>query len=73
MARRLTQYLMTNKYIDTSVQKGDIPGVPGCLEHATMIWEAIQRAKHERTDLQVICEESARTILKRLDAVVQWS
>ncbi|CAG5130209.1 unnamed protein product, partial [Candidula unifasciata] len=54
MARRLTQYLMTNKYIDTSVQKGGIPGVPGCLEHATMIWEAIQRAKHERTNLHVI-------------------
>ena len=41
MASRLTKYLTENGYINTSVQKGGIPGVSGCLEHATMIWEAI--------------------------------
>ena len=45
MASGLTKYLIKNGYINTSVQKGGIPGVSGCLEHATMIWEAIQRAK----------------------------
>ncbi|GFN88311.1 reverse transcriptase [Plakobranchus ocellatus] len=44
MASRLTKYLTENGYINTSVQKGGIPGVSGCLEHATMIWEAIQRS-----------------------------
>ncbi|GFO17902.1 polyprotein [Plakobranchus ocellatus] len=47
MASRLNKYLTENGYINTSVQKGGIPGVSGCLEHATMIWEAIQRAKPE--------------------------
>ncbi|GFR96248.1 polyprotein [Elysia marginata] len=42
MATLLTKYLMANGYINTSVQKGGIPGVSGCLEYATLIWEAIQ-------------------------------
>ena len=54
MASRLTSYLLTNGYIDTSVQKGGVPGVAGCLEHGSMIWEAIQKAKENKTDLDVI-------------------
>ena len=54
MAKRLALYLLDNGYIDTTVQKGGIPGTPLCLEHATMKWEAIQRAKSEKTDLHVI-------------------
>ena len=54
MASRLTKYLTENGYINTSVQKGGIPGVSGCLENATMIWEAIQRAKSEKLNLNVI-------------------
>ncbi|GFN97031.1 reverse transcriptase [Plakobranchus ocellatus] len=51
MASRLKKYLTENGCINTSVQKGGIPGVSGCLEHATMIWEAIQRAKSEKLNL----------------------
>ena len=54
MAARLTSYLTENGYINTSVQKGGIPGVSGCLEHATMIWEAVQRAKSEKLNLDVV-------------------
>lgn len=54
IAQRLTKYLLDNGYIDTTVQKGGVPGVPGCLEHSTMIWEAIQRAKRQKLDLHVI-------------------
>ncbi|GFN73711.1 tetratricopeptide repeat protein [Plakobranchus ocellatus] len=55
MASRLTKYLTENGYINTSVQKGGIPGVSGCLEHATMIWEAIQRTNSEKLNLDVVC------------------
>ncbi|KAK3744023.1 hypothetical protein RRG08_021851 [Elysia crispata] len=54
MASRLTKYLTENGYINTSVQKGGIPRVSGCLEHATMIWEAIQRAKSDKLNLDGI-------------------
>ena len=54
MASSLAKYLTENGYINTLVQKGGIPGVSGCLEHATMIWEAIQRAKLEKLNLDAI-------------------
>ena len=47
-------YLTENGYINTSVQKGGIPGVSGCLEYATMIWDAIQSAKSEKLSLDVV-------------------
>ena len=54
IASRITSYMIENGYIDTTVQKGVIPGVPGCLEHASMIWEAIQKAKSNKRNLDVI-------------------
>ncbi|GFR94546.1 reverse transcriptase [Elysia marginata] len=54
MATLLTKYCTENGYINTPVQKGGISGVPGCLEHATMIWDVIQRAKSEKLNLNVV-------------------
>ena len=48
MASRMTTYLKQNDYLDVSVQKGGIPGIPGCVDHATMIWNAIQKASQKR-------------------------
>ncbi len=33
---------MKNAYIDTSVQKGGIPGVAGCLEHTGVVTQLIR-------------------------------
>ncbi|GFN77414.1 reverse transcriptase [Plakobranchus ocellatus] len=46
MASRLTQYLTESGYVNVSLQEGALSGVLGCFEHATIIWEAIQRANH---------------------------
>ena len=54
MASRLTKFLTQNGYITTSVRKGGIPGVSRCLEHAAMIWEAAQRARSEKLNLDVV-------------------
>lgn len=54
VAKRLTNYLLSNCYIDTSCQKAGVPGFPGCVEHSTMIWEQIQTAKREKQDLHVV-------------------
>ena len=54
IASRLAEYVLSNKYVDTSIQKGGVPGVPGCIEHSSMIWEAIQRAKKRRLSLYVV-------------------
>ena len=37
LASRLTRFLLINKYIDTSVQKGGVQGIVGCLEHGNRI------------------------------------
>ena len=54
LAKRITKYLLENGYVDTTIQKGGIPQVSGCLEHASMIWSAIQAAKTRKLDLHVI-------------------
>ena len=53
IARRMTSFLLQNKYINTSVQKAGIPGFPGCLEHAQMIWNSLMTAKREKKELHV--------------------
>ena len=54
LASRLTRYLLINEYINTSAQKGGVLGIAGCLEHGNIIWEAIQKAKTNKKDLDVI-------------------
>ena len=54
LARRMTNFLMSNLYINTSVQKAGIPGFPGCLGHSQMIWNSILSAKRDKTELHVM-------------------
>ena len=54
LAKRTVEYLQRNGYIDESVQKAGIPGIPGCVEHAASIWDTIQEAKKNGSDLNVV-------------------
>ena len=54
MSKRVLTFVTSNGYIDESVQKACIPGSPGCIEHAAMIWDEIQVAKREKEDLSVV-------------------
>ncbi|KAG7525299.1 hypothetical protein JOB18_025050 [Solea senegalensis] len=47
-------YLLRNSYIDTSVQKGGIPKVPGCLEHTGIVTQLIREARENKGDLAVL-------------------
>lgn len=53
VARHLTDYLLRNAYIDTSVQKGGIPKVPGCTEHTGVVTQLIREAQENKGDLVV--------------------
>ncbi|VDH90515.1 Hypothetical predicted protein [Mytilus galloprovincialis] len=46
--------MLENNYIDTSVQKGGVPGVPGCLEHKSVLIKITQEAKEYKGDLTVL-------------------
>lgn len=54
IAKRLTSYLIANKYVDTSVQKGGVPGFSGCLEHTSAISQIIKEAKSNNSTLSVV-------------------
>ena len=55
-------FLLANGYIDENVQKAGLPGTPGCIEHATMIWEAIQTAKKDKSYLVVVWLDLANAL-----------
>ena len=52
-ADRLTQFAMANGRIDTSIQKGGVPGMAGCLEHTSVLSQLIREAKEAKGDLVV--------------------
>ena len=54
LARRMTSYLLVNKYVNTSCQKAGVPGFPGCMEHSATVWEQIQTANRSKEDLHVV-------------------
>ncbi|KAL4008901.1 hypothetical protein ACER0C_002753 [Sarotherodon galilaeus] len=54
VSQRLTEFLLRNNYIDPSVQKGGISGVPGCLEHTGVVTHLIREANENRGDLAVL-------------------
>ena len=54
MAKRMTEYMISNKYIDVSIQKGGIPGFSGCIEHTSVISQLIRETKERRGDLTCV-------------------
>ena len=54
LAWRVLAFVQENGYVDESVQKAGVPGIPGCVEHAYTIWDTIQRAKNDKEDLDVV-------------------
>ena len=53
-ADRLVTYTLANKYIDTSIQKGGVPAVSGCMEHTAVLSQLIREAKAEKKGLVVV-------------------
>ena len=53
-AERMTEYCMKNKFIDSSIQKGGVPGVSGCMEHTAILSQLIKEAKEGKKDLVVV-------------------
>lgn len=48
------EFLLKNAYIDTSVQKGAVPGVPGYREHTGVVTQLILEAREGRGDLAAL-------------------
>lgn len=50
----ITEFLLRNGYVDTSVQKGGVPRVPGCIEHTEVVTQLIREARENKGDLAVL-------------------
>lgn len=60
IAKRLTIYLLANKYVDTSVQKRGVPGCLGCLKHTSIMSQVIKKAKTNNSTLSVVWPNLAK-------------
>eukprot|EP00064_Thunnus_orientalis_P001631 superscaffoldBa00000112_g1634 len=60
VSNRLCTYLAKNTYIDTSVLKGGISGMPACLDHTGVETQLIMEVRENKGDLY-------RAIVKPLD------
>ena len=45
LSRRLSKFLIMNEYVDTSVQKEGVAGMPGCIEHTGVVSQLIREAR----------------------------
>lgn len=61
IAKRQTTYLLTNLFINPSVQKGGVPGYSGCLEHTAVISQLNKEAKRNNDTISFIWLDLAKT------------
>ena len=54
IARRMTSYMIANKYLDTRVQKGGVPGMSGCVEHTATLTQLVREAKQAKGGLTIV-------------------
>ena len=43
------RFVLNNKFIHISIHKAGIPGFPGCIEHASMLWDRIKTAWYNKS------------------------
>ena len=71
LSRHLSKFLIMNEYIDTSVQKGGVAGMPGCIEHTGMVSQLIREARENNGNLAVLWLDLANTYGSILHKVVE--
>jgi hypothetical protein len=54
LARSLTSYLTSNKYINTSIQKGGVPRFSSFVKHTSAISQLIREPKTGKKNLTVV-------------------
>ena len=52
-ADRLLEFVLANGYIDSTIQKGGVPAVSGCLEHTAVLSQLIREAKAKKKNLVI--------------------
>jgi hypothetical protein len=53
LKHRWLSFMVANRYMDRTVQKAFIPGVPGCIEHSTKLAAALHEAHFKHRSITV--------------------
>ena len=53
LAKRTSDFLVSNKYVDPTIQKGFLPGISGCTDHNLVMDEVIKHAKHKKKTVHI--------------------
>ena len=51
LSKSFTSYMIRNEYFDKQTQKGFLPGISGCVEHACISQEALRDARQHRRSI----------------------
>ena len=54
LKHRWLSFMVANRYMDRTVQKAFIPGVPGCIEHSTKLAAALHEAHFKHRSI-IVC------------------
>ena len=54
LAWRFSHFSVSIGYVDTSVQKGCVAGMPGCLENTVVLTQLLREASENKGDLVVL-------------------
>ena len=55
IAKRMMTFILNYEFINISIQKAGIPGFPGCIEHASILWDQIKAVRdYKSAELHVI-------------------
>lgn len=73
LASMLQSYMLQNSFFDGRSQKGFLPGVSGCVEHNSIIAEALRHAKQHKKDICLTFVDFANAFGSVRHALIQFA
>ena len=73
VARRINKHMLQNTYFDGITQKGFMPGVAGCVEHASVMREALGDARRRHKSICVSWVDFANAFGSVRHSLIQFA
>ncbi len=73
VARRINHHMLKNVYFDGVTQKGFMPGVAGCIEHASVMGEALKDARRRKKSICISWVDFANAFGSVRHSLIQFA
>ena len=73
VAQRIQRHMMRNSYFDGVTQKGFMPGISGCVEHASVMKEALGDARRRRKGICITWVDFANAFGSVRHSLIQFA